>query len=294
MERYVENQHPTLQYGWNEDGSGVISLMASRGCPYGCLYCDHTVKGYDLRYRSVGHVLDEIRHLKENYGERIRTFYFWDDILIWDREWTVDFCSRLIREKFEVLWTCNCHVHKVDARLMKLMKEAGCVNVRFGIESGSQRMLDTLKKGVKVEKALEALRICMNAGLYLTLYIMVGVPGENQETVEETLSFFERLIGPATVRRIKRVHFFILTPYPGTRLFEAARKKGLINDLEAFLHRGCDAYSDIPLNISGQSDGEILRLKEFLQDRVGRMLQGEHNHLLNILIEMKEGRAVGV
>jgi len=115
-----------------------MPVRASRGCPFDCIYCDHTIKGYKPRYRSVGHVIDEIKILLDRYGSRIKRFYFWDDILIWDRNWIEEFCRSLLARELRIKWTCNAHVNKVEPRLMGLMKEAGCENVRFGIESGSQ------------------------------------------------------------------------------------------------------------------------------------------------------------
>jgi len=286
MEVYLQDQHPDLDYRSENYGAGLVSIMASRGCPFNCIYCDHTIKGYRPRYRPVESVIDEIKVLLAKYGDKINTFYFWDDILIWDREWILEFCDSLHREKLVINWTCNGHVNKVEPRLMARIRDAGCINVRFGIESGSQRILDSLHKGVKVEDALEALRVCLDAGLNLTTYIMVGMTGENHESINETINFFKRLIRPFNVYQVKRIHFFMLTPFVGTNLFEKVKKDGLISDIDEYLQRGFDAYHDIPLNISGQSDSDLIKLKKRLEDGVTLVFHEEINRLYGLLFDM--------
>ncbi len=290
MDFYLRDRHAGFGEHLDEGEAGLVSLMASRGCPFDCIYCDHTIKGYKPRYRSVENVVDEIKTLLDRYGSRIRRFYFWDDILIWDRSWVEGFCHSLLAREMSIKWTCNAHVNRVEPRLMGLMKDAGCQNVRFGIESGSQRILDSLNKGVRVETALEALHTCLDAGLSLTLYVMVGMEGENEVTIEETVRFFDRLVTPLNVYHFKKIHFFLLTPFPGTRLYEESKRKGLITGPDTFLKRTCDAYYDIPLNISGQTNRELRLLKKTLEDRVNGILQRETNQLHNLLIDIKSHR----
>jgi len=188
--------------------SGTMSIMASRGCPRHCSYCDHTIKGFRARYRSVANVIAEIEAARRRYGNRIGSFYFWDDIFIWDRQWTETFCRQLIDRRLNLKWTCNAHVDKVEPELMHLMKTAGCFNVRFGIESGSQKILDGLGKGVRVEKAARSLQACLHAGLSLTLYLMVGAPGESKATVGRRPLFSGNWLRLLTCIRCPRLLFF--------------------------------------------------------------------------------------
>ena len=294
MEIYLRDPHPGLGCRTDGEGAGLVSIMASRGCPFDCIYCDHTVKGYRPRYRPVESVLHEMEVLLEKYGDRIKVFYFWDDILIWDRRWVHEFCEGLTRKGLQVQWTCNGHVNRVDRRLAEEIKSAGCVNIRFGIESGSQRILDALNKGVRVERALTALRTCLDAGLSLTLYIMVGMTGENDDSIRETVDFFRRLIRPFYLSQIKRLHFFMLTPFVGTKLFDRVRAQGRVPDLEEYLHRACDAYYDIPLNISGRKDHELLRMRESLESGILGIFGEETNRLYEVLFDMYREAAVGI
>ncbi len=287
MDLYLQEKHAGFSEQLNGEGAGLMSIMASRGCPFDCIYCDHTIKGYKPRYRSVHHVIDEIKTLLDRYGSRIRRFYFWDDILIWDRTWTEHFCSSLLAQEIRIKWTCNAHVNRVEPRLMGLMKEAGCENVRFGIESGSQRILDALNKGVLVDRALDALRICLDAGLSLTLYIMVGMTGESDESIEETVQFFKQLVTPLNVYHFKKIHFFMLTPFPGTRLHHDLTAKDPNASSHEVLTRRCDAYDDIPFNLSGQTDQELRLLKRRLEARINGILESETNRLHNLLIDLK-------
>ena len=172
---------------------------------------------------------------------------------------------------------------------MGLMKEAGCENVRFGIESGSQKILDALHKGVRVERALDALRICLDAGLSLTLYIMVGMTGESEETVEETVQFFKRLVTPLNVYHFRKIHVFMLTPYPGTRLYDGLLAKGLLSPSHESLRQECDGYDDIPVNVSGRTDQELRSLKKDLERGINRILESETNRLHNLLLKIKRG-----
>lgn len=287
MDAYLDDVHPGFHYRLDNDGTGIISIMASRGCPFDCIYCDHIIKGYKTRYRSVESVIVEIKTLLSKYDDKIKYFYFWDDILIWNRDWVYEFCEAVLREDLEINWGCNCHVNRVEPRLMEAMKEAGCANVRFGIESGSQRILNALHKGVTVEKALEALKICLDVGLTLTIYIMVGMVGENQETIDETVDFFQRLIKPLHVSRISKINFFMLTPFPGNKLFDIVKKDGQLGDMGEFLQKNCDAYDDIPLNISGQTDQDLLMLKKGLEEKVNLVIAEAMNHLYNLLFDMR-------
>jgi radical SAM superfamily enzyme YgiQ (UPF0313 family) len=265
MSGYLEASFQGYDPRTPEKGVGAMSIMASRGCPFDCIYCDHTIKGYPVRYRSVGSVLNELKQLIAGFGDRIQFFYFWDDILIWDPEWVYDFCNALLNEKLKIRWTCNAHVKKVDARLMGRMKDAGCFDVRFGIESGSQQTLDWLNKGVKVEKTIQALKTCLDVGLNITIYMLVGAKGETQARIDKTMEFIRTIINPGNVRQITAVHFFMITPFPGTQLYDMVATQGMIKDTSIFLKRGFDACEDIPLNISGCSDDELRGWKKNLE-----------------------------
>lgn len=290
VKTYFENPYHSLEKRSDRvenSKEAIMPIMASRGCPYDCIYCDHTIKGYIHRYRPVKSVINEIRLILSKYGEKVNSIYFWDDIFIWDRDWVTNFCETLLSENLKIRWTCNCHAKKVEPRLMSLMKKAGCVNVRFGVESGSQRILDSLNKKVKVEESLEALNISLDAGLTITIYIMVGMTGENHETINETIDFFRKLINPFNVYQIRKIHFFMLTPFPGTKLYENAKKDGFINNDAEFLKKGCDAQYDIPLNISGQTDQDLLKLQKLLEDEVHLIIQEKADRFNNLLLNVR-------
>jgi len=266
-----------------EKGAGAMSIMAGRGCPFDCIYCDHTIKGYPVRYRSVAGVLNELKLLVSKYGDRIQFFYFWDDILIWDHAWMYEFCDALEREQLKIRWTCNGHVHKVDARLMGRMKDAGCFDVRFGVESGSQPTLDWLNKHVQVDQSIQALQTCLDVGLNITIYMLVGAAVETQDTVDDSLKFIQALIDPGNVRQITAVHFFMITPFPGTRIFDQAIKRGLIPDMAAFLRKGFDACEDIPVNHAGCPDDELRRRKKYLELGTAQWINNQNLHLYDLL-----------
>jgi anaerobic magnesium-protoporphyrin IX monomethyl ester cyclase len=270
----------------DDNSSGSVSIMASRGCPFRCNYCDHTIKGYIPRYRSVENVMEEIRILLKKYGDKINKFYFWDDILIWDRKWIMDFCESLLKKDLRIKWSCNCHVSMIERELVAMMRRTGCTTVRFGIESGSQRILDSLNKGVKVEEALKSLNICLEEGMDLVIYIMTGMTGENIDTINDTIEFFRELAHPLYIEQLRNINFFMLTPLPGTELFEKLSQDGLIKNMGEYLERKCDAFYDIPLNISECPDDELRSLKKKLESEVLRVLKESRNQFKYILNDM--------
>ena len=124
-------------------GSPFTIMYTSKGCPYKCIYC--TVRNTVWKGRSADSILREIRYLLENY--HIKTISFFDETFTFDRQRVVDLCNKMISEELKFTWYCNTRVNKVDAELLRLMKQAGCRGMSFGIESGSQKILNNAKKG---------------------------------------------------------------------------------------------------------------------------------------------------
>jgi radical SAM superfamily enzyme YgiQ (UPF0313 family) len=197
-------------------------VLSSRGCPGRCIFCaSHIVHGRGFRMRSAEAMAAEVRFLKERFG--IEQFDFADDTMTVSKKRMVHFCEILIRERLSVSWDCNARVNTVDERMLALMKAAGCVRINFGVESGSQEILDRIGKGITLEQIRKAHRMAREAGLLTMSFFMLGHPGEDRNHVDCTLRL-AREIAPDCPG------LTFATPFPGTELFEIAGRAGWLDN----------------------------------------------------------------
>lgn len=198
-------------------------VIINRGCPFNCKFCQptsHTMWGRKVRYRNPKNVCDEIEHLIEEY--KIKMIDIEADTFTVDKKWVKMFCEEYKNRKIQIPWIAAAKVGSVDYITLKAMKDAGCVAVSVGVESGSQEMLDKLGKGVKVGEIIQYFRWCNKLGLITNTSFMVGSPGETKQTLDATM----RLI-----KEIKPDYFvsYITTPLPGTELYDVALNEGIID-----------------------------------------------------------------
>ena len=194
-------------------GRRMANVQASRGCPFRCLYCLRgPASGRRFRPRRLDAVLGEIRRLHDDYG--IRALSFVDDIFTFDMERTARLCEMLRAEPYRLPWMCETRADRVDDALLAGMKRAGCVSIDFGVESGSEMILERLRKRISKDTLRRAFRGCRRAGIATRAFFMLGTPWETDETVEETIAFARELRPTVSV-------FFLAMPYPGTELREA-------------------------------------------------------------------------
>ncbi len=229
----------------------TINAISGRGCPYHCSYCYHGIFGYNYRTRSPRKVVDEILQLKDRY--RLDGILFSDDTFTLKRAWVEEFCELLQQRRLRVSWACNGRVNMVDRDLLILMRRAGCCSIFYGIESGSQHILDGIQKGMTVMQAEKAIQWSREAGLEPHSYFIIGAPGETRETVWETVEFCQRTG--------LRLGLSVATPIPGTKWFEIAESQGKIPDLRRLVTRWSIWNKHILVNLSQLSDDELLTLK---------------------------------
>lgn len=169
-------------------GSKILSMVASRGCPFQCTFCWVSKSfGRTIRYRNPKQVVEEMRILKEQYGaDSIR---FWDDSFTASRKWVNDFCDVLIAENLNIPWCCLSRVDRVNQELLRKMKAAGCYCIFYGIESGVQRILDLLRKGITLEQARQAIKLARAVGIETSCSYMLALPTETREDSEQTINF---------------------------------------------------------------------------------------------------------
>ena len=196
----------------------LAAMFTSRGCPFKCIFCDaHVVHGRGYRYHSPERVAEEMSYLKGRFG--VRQVIFKDSEFTLNRKRTEGICERLLELNLGLAWSCNSRVETVDLGLLKKMKAAGCRLIQFGVESGSQTVLDTLKKGLTLGQIKEAFRASRRAGIRTVANCMVGHPGETRESFAQSL---------ALVKEIKADYLNVnfITPFPGTELHRQALDNG--------------------------------------------------------------------
>ncbi|MFH0970332.1 MAG: radical SAM protein [Candidatus Diapherotrites archaeon] len=201
----------------------TFQVMTSRGCPFTCTFC-HDAHGI-FRQRSVENVIGELKELKEKY--RIREVAFWDDIFTLNKQWVFQFCEALEREKLELTWSCYSRLDLVDEPILRAMKKAGCWNIFFGIEAGSQDLLDNIKKKMTVPQLAEKVKLVKKCGIEIRGSFMIGLPGETPEKARQTIQF-------AIDLDPDYAQFTITTPYPGTELWQTAEQFGTLDRNQNF------------------------------------------------------------
>jgi anaerobic magnesium-protoporphyrin IX monomethyl ester cyclase len=241
-----------------------IAMISSRGCPYLCTYCYHHHMGKAYRYRSARNLVDEIIMLKKKFN--IQSVQFLDDCFVINTDRVFEFCEILLKEKIGIKWGCNGRVNIVNAAMFERMKAAGCTNVDYGIESGSQKILDVMKKRVTVQQAKDALLLTRahfgDAGAHWNFTMMVGTPGETRETVQESIDFCKSL-------NMKPDAVFFTTAFPGTELYDIAKQRGLIRDEEEYVSNLWEMGEQMLLNFTDMPDQELIALKEYMVREVG-------------------------
>jgi len=196
-------------------------VLSSRGCPYNCTFCHNSWKGMPCRYNAPERVIAEIKSLLADYG--VRAIFFIEDSFFSNRPRLKKICELIRQEKLDFIWGGNARVNEIDPDSLRLAREAGCRQITFGFESGSDRILKVLNKRASVEQNRRAVRICKEAGLYVNGTFMIGNPTETKADIELTEQFIMQ-------NPIDSVGICVLTPYPGTQVWDWCRSEGLIPD----------------------------------------------------------------
>ncbi|MBN1625852.1 MAG: radical SAM protein [Deltaproteobacteria bacterium] len=198
-----------------------MNMMTSRGCPYHCSFClwPQSMYGHRQRFRSLDNVFSEIHHLIDQYG--LREINIDDGTFTTKRDRVIDFCRRIKKGKLDLIWTCNGRVDNLDDEMLMEMKRSGCKMIRLGVESGSQEVLDKIRKGLTLKQIEEGFKLVKRSGIQALGGFMFGFPYDTRETVEQTIKFAKKLSPD-------QVQFSINMCYPGTSLYEYARDNDLL------------------------------------------------------------------
>jgi radical SAM superfamily enzyme YgiQ (UPF0313 family) len=205
MNHYLRPQTYLLRYVFC---SGV-HIFTSQGCPYKCTFCANRLR--IVRYRKLDHVIEEILLLKEKYN--IDFFYIQDDTFTIKPKRVIEFCRRLKALNLGIVWGIEGRVNQFPDEVFNELVEAGCIQMDFGVESGSQRMLDRMKKGITVEDIRRVFKLCRNNRIRTVANFLLNTPGETEEDVQKTLELSKEI--KATVYA-----HAVTIPYPGTAIYD--------------------------------------------------------------------------
>jgi radical SAM superfamily enzyme YgiQ (UPF0313 family) len=197
----------------------ILYLATSRGCVYWCEFCS-TVRmhGRKYRMRSPKNVVDELEVLHKTYG--ISKFTFCDDAFTVDQQRTEILCNEILSRGLKIQWNCGTRVDMITRELLVKMKDAGCITVWFGVESGTQQVLDAMKKGISPELTIKVLGWVRELGMQPIPNVILGFPGETKESAWKTIKFVEKISPDA-------VGFYnVATPFPGTPMYDTVKEKG--------------------------------------------------------------------
>jgi anaerobic magnesium-protoporphyrin IX monomethyl ester cyclase len=204
MERYIET--------WRRHhGTGSVSIITARGCPYDCRWCSHAVYGKTHRRRKPASVVDELEWILNRYSPDM--LWIADDVFTIHHGWLAQFAAEMRRRNLKVPFECISRADRLNAQVADLLAELKCFRIWIGSESGSQRVLDAMQRGVTTTQVRDAVEVCKSRGIQTGMFLMWGYEGEEMEDIE------------ATIRHVKRTRpdiFFTTVAYPirGTPYFE--------------------------------------------------------------------------
>lgn len=230
------------------------SMIFSRGCPYDCYYCSRPAISKKIRYRTVANMVEEIKQVYKFCNGRID---FQDDTFTLNRKRVLELCEEIQKTSLKLEWQCNTRIDLVDDEILHNMKKAGCSLIHFGIESGNEQIRkNQIHKGnFTNEDIAYVFNLCRKYGIKIAGYFMIGHPGESRKELLETRDFILK-------SGIDMMGLSIPTPFPGSRLYEIAKEKGIINEviIDSFAQKELgEGYSgNYPVYVSEKLDKDFV------------------------------------
>lgn len=199
-----------------------VDIYTGRGCFYRCTFCawPQTLMGRNYRTRNIDNIIEEIKYIKNEFPDA-KEILFDDDTFTTNRNRVKELCERFIKEKLNITWTVNVRPDILDLDLLKLMKKAGCRSFVVGYESGSQEILNNIRKGTRIDNMIKFTELCKKAGIKIHGDFIVGLPGESWETVNKTLEFAKKL-------NLTTIQCSIAHPLPGTEFYNWLKEKNYL------------------------------------------------------------------
>ncbi|MEN6326693.1 MAG: radical SAM protein [Syntrophomonas sp.] len=228
-----------------------MPVLSGRGCTFKCNFCYRMDQGF--RGRSAENIVEEIKLLKEKYA--ISYIAFSDELLMSSTQRTLELCQSFIKHKLDIRWDCNGRLTYARPEVLKVMKEAGCVFINYGIESMDEQALRNMNKALTVKQITSGIENTLAAGISPGYNIIFGNIGENAESLRLGVEFLLKYDDHAQMRTIRPV-----TPYPGSPLYDYAIEKGLLRDCEDFYEHKHLNSDLLTVNFTGLSDEEVYQL----------------------------------
>ncbi len=197
----------------------LATICPGRGCPFKCGFCFKQPTDTNIRYRNAKSVVDEIEGVIEKYG--VKEINFVSDTFTIKKDFIEEFCNEILNRNIKIKWITPTRVDCVNLEMLKLMKKAGCRSLRFGIESGSEKILKLMQKNTNKDQMIQAFKWAKKAKIESFAYMIIGYLHETEETIRETLDFVKEL-------KPDLLMYNIATPLPATKLFEQTIKEGLV------------------------------------------------------------------
>ena len=211
----------------NEPGRTMGHIISSRGCPFNCSFCClKIISKRKHRKRDITKVVEEIEYLKKKYP-RLKHIQFHDDTFCLDNERVIQFCKMIIEKKISLIFSCSTRVKPISKEMFQWMEKAGFKNIMFGLETGAENLLQSIHKNITHKDVIELFNVLKHFKFVITTFLMCGFPGENDETIAQTIDL---------VQRTQKIHYnYIagvgkLLVYPGTEVYERMKEAGRIND----------------------------------------------------------------
>lgn len=227
-----------------------IPVLSSRGCTFKCNFCYRMDKGF--RQRSAEGIIEEINILKRNY--HVSYIAFSDELLMSSEKRTAEICEAFIKAKLNIKWDCNGRLNFAKPELLKLMKEADCVFINYGIEAIDDQVLKNMNKKLTVKQIITGIENTLASGISPGFNIIFGNIGDTKDTLKRGVEFLLKYDDHAQLRTIRPV-----TPYPGSPLYDYAIKKGLLKDVEDFYENKHINSDLLSVNFTDMTDDEFHR-----------------------------------
>jgi radical SAM superfamily enzyme YgiQ (UPF0313 family) len=252
------------------------AMMTSRGCPFSCIYCaSNKFWGKRVRFRSIENVIEEIKQIKEKFGTRF--FIFDDDTFNINKTRVISLCDAIIREKLNIEWWCEIRSSPIDKEMLTKMKDAGCVSISLGIETGDESILKNIKKGTTLTQIRKCIDMIKEQNIELSTFFMIGFPWEGKREISETIKFMKSIKSSGTV------NLSIVTPYPGTELYEILINEGMIKEQIdwglCFHHRRKNFFNKnfsdaefLKIVVEAEKECEKINIKNFMSRTIRKQL----------------------
>ncbi|MBA7503192.1 Anaerobic magnesium-protoporphyrin IX monomethyl ester cyclase [subsurface metagenome] len=205
-------------YSVLEKRTPITTMMTSRGCPFKCIFCTRPQLGKIFRYRSAENVVDEMEQCAR-IG--IKEIFLYDDTFTINKQRVIDICNEILRRNLKIMWDIRSRVDTVDEKILKKLKLAGCERIHFGVEAGTQGILNILRKGITLQQAEKAFQWSREVGITTLAYFMIGNPTESRKQILETIKFSVKI-------KPDYVHIALTTLFPATELYRRGLERKIL------------------------------------------------------------------